>query len=204
MAKPPTFITTLTGIANISLSMLGEKFNTQLIDIATDTGDLAKLVNQFIYPAIRDVQFQFRWDELVTRVVLTSPDDMTGNPAYPWGYRYALPDDYLTPAWQDQVDYEIEGGFVYCNWSDNYVFPYHKYSIDPAEWTSGLLEVVKCRLAISLCMPLTENQIKYDNLLTELERIILPRDERVSSYGKKHPNSTYKQGNLSKVRGRSH
>lgn len=201
MAKPATFVSTLTEVANLALSIIGEAPKDQLTDIDTDTGIIADSVRQFIYVTIRDLQSEFRWEELITRVILTTPDDLTANDAYTWGYRYTLPNDYLIPLWYDESNHEIEGGFVYCDTEDDYRFSYVKYSIDPVEWTSHLLSVVKHRTAMAICVPITENETKYEALLTEYERIVLPRAERMASYGKKVPNSRYKRLGWATTRG---
>lgn len=200
MAKPATFVSTLTEAANLSLAIIGEASKDLLVDIDTDTTKNSDWVRQFIYITIRDVQSEFRWDELITRVILTTPEDLTANDAYDWGYRYALPDDYLIPLWYDESDHEIESGYVYCNTEDDYRFHYVKYSIDPSEWSSHLLSVVKHRTAMAICVPITENETKYEALLTEYERIVLPRAERMSSYGKKVPNNRRKRSSWSRTR----
>lgn len=202
MAKPPTFTSTLTEVCNLSLAMIGSSPDQYLDDIDTDTGQIATVCRQFLYVTIRDVQSEFRWEELTSRVTLTTPQDITEDLNYKWGYRYLLPDDYLIPIWWDDSDHEIEAGYVYCNTEDNYVFNYIAYSILVDDWSSQLLITIKQRLAMALCLPLIEDDGKYEALLNEYERVILPRATRLSSYGKKVPNIRKRVGNWSRTRGR--
>lgn len=203
MAKPATFISTLTELVNQSLGMIGVGEQDLLSDVDTDTTVTANKVKLYLYTVIRTVIGQLRPEELVKRVTLTTPDDITEDLEYDYGYRYALPDDYIGTLWYDEDCHMVEGGYVYNDYIDDYVFRYIKYSIDPSEWSGELLEVMRYRIALAICIPITDNEVKYDALLTESKRVIEPISERIMSYGKKYPNSSYKQHTLSKLRGRS-
>jgi hypothetical protein len=204
MAAPPTFISTLTELANQSLGMIGIAQKDFLADVATDTGVIAEKVQLYIYTVIRTTIGQLRPEELISRVILATPaDDLTEDLEYDWGYRYTLPDDYVGTLWfDDGNDHLVEGGYVYCNVPENYIFNYIKYSIDPSEWSGELLEVMRYRISQAICIPITENEVKYEALLAEIKRVVEPTCERIMSYGKKVPNNRYQRFNLSRRRGR--
>ncbi len=202
MAKPPTFISTLTALANNSLGMLGFAEKDMMVDVATDAGVIAPKVRQFLYQTIRTVIGQLRPEELIVRETLTTPEDISSNANYDYAYRYTLPDDYIGTLWYDEDAHLVEGGYVYCNYPEEYVFRYIKYSIDPSEWSGELVEVMRYRIAQSICIPLTDNEVKNDALLNESKRVIEPICERIMSYGKKYPNNRYKRTGLSYTRGR--
>lgn len=202
MAKPPTFTSTLEEVANLALGMIGEAKKDYIEDLDTVDTVIGDAVLQHIYVVIRDVQSEFRWEELITRELLTTPEDITDNQAYDWAYRYALPDNYLMPLWYDETDHVIEGGYVYCDTPDDYRFHYVGYSIDPLVWSPQLLVTIKHRLAMALTVPLGDDAGTYTQLLTEYERIILPRAERLSSYAKVVPNKRRSRGRTASIRGR--
>lgn len=204
MAKPDTFLSTLTELANLALEDIGEAKKDFLTDSTFDdnTGLIAEVVQRHMYVVIREAQTDYTWDVLLRPVVLDTPTDLTDDEAYVWGYRYELPDDFLRPTWDDSFDYEIENGFLYCNLMTEVRIKYHRYSIDPSEWPSTLLAVVRGKLGIAICMPITENEKKLESILTLFERIVLPRAQRVDALAKKQPNTRWRRQNYSKTRGR--
>lgn len=187
MAKPDTFAQDLTAIGNLALIGLGTDRSQLLTDLDTDTTDIAKTMRDVIYPVIRSLQTDYRMDELYTRVELTSPEDISEDDQYGWAYRYALPDDFLAPMIRNDYDFEIEGGYVYCDISETFIFPYQRYSIDPLEWSTQTTDMIVHKLKMELCMPLNENAAKYDRLLVEFENVIMPRSSRTASFNKQHP-----------------
>ena len=201
MAKPATFISTLTELVNQSLGMIGYAEKDLLTDVALDTSVLAVKVRLYLYTVLRTVIGQLRPEELITRTILTTPEDITADARYDYGYRYVLPDDYIGTLWTDEENYTVESGYVYCDWPDDFNFGYIKYSIDPSEWSGELLEVMRYRIAQTICIPCTDNEVKYDALLTESKRVVEPICERIMSYGKKYPNSSYKRHTVSRLRG---
>ena len=203
MAKPETFVSTLTELVNQSLSMIGVAQVDLLANLDTDTGPIAEKCRLFVYSTIRTIIGQLRPEELIWRVVLETPEgDITEDTQYDYGYRYLLPDDYIGALWSDVDTHRIESGHVYCNVIENYVFRYIKYSIDPAEWSGEVLEVMRYRIAQSICIPITDNEVKYEALLNEAKRVIEPICERIMSYGKIYPNNRYKRSVMSQIRGR--
>jgi hypothetical protein len=204
MALPATFTDTLTELANLALEDIGEAPKDFLTDPVFDdnTGLVAEVVQRHMYVVIREAETDYTWDALLKPVILTSPEDLTEDETYVWGYRYPLPDDFLRPIFDESFSYEIEGGFIYCDVMDDLRFKYHRYSIDPAEWPSTLLAVVRGKLGIAICMPITENEKKLEQIIALFERLVLPRAQRVDAYGKKRPNSRFKRQVYSRTRGR--
>ncbi|RKX36323.1 MAG: hypothetical protein DRP64_18710 [Verrucomicrobia bacterium] len=204
MAKPATFVATLTEVGNLSLEAIGEAPKDFLTDAVFDdnTGTIAEIVQRHMYVVIREAQTDYKWDCLFKRAVLTTPEDITDNDEYLWDYRFTLPDDFLTGIFHDHYDYEIEGGFIYCNFETELRFSYVRYSIDPAEWPSTMLAVVISKLSMAICMPITENQVKYEKILTEFERVVLPRAQRVDALAKKYPRNRRKTMGYARSRGR--
>lgn len=204
MPTDPTFISTLTEIANLALEDIGEAPKDFLTDPVFDnnTGLIANVVKRHMYVVIRQAQTNFRWDVLYKSVVLTNPIDLTNDDSTPWGYSHALPDDFLAPQHDEHYAHEIEQNKIYCNISGELVFNYRRYSIDPSEWPQTLLDVIREQLAIAICIPITENDAKLANLIQKFEGLTLPRAQRVDAYSKKHPNSRWKRQEYSRTRGR--
>lgn len=205
MPTDPTFTATLTEIANLALEDIGEAPKDFLTDpvFENNTGLVADVVKRHMYVVIRQAQTDFRWDVLYKRLEQATPDeDLTDDLTVAWGYAYNLPDDFLAPIWTDSYSYEIEANKLYCNIPESLVFHYRRYSIDPSEWPQTLLDVVREKLAIAICIPITENDAKLGALIQKFEGLTLPRAQRVDAYSKKQPNSRWKRQEYSRTRGR--
>lgn len=202
MPTDPTFIATLTEVANLALSKLGERQKDFLSNAVFDdnTGTIAEACQQHMYISIRQAQTDYRWDVLFVSVVIATPEDLTEDPSTPWSFRYPLPDDFVAPQYDDTYDYEIQANYIYCDIHQDLTFKYRRYSIDPSEWPQTLMDVVIGKLAIAICLPITENGTKYNALLTEYETIIEPRASRVDAYSKKQPNNRRKHGTYAQTR----
>ncbi len=64
--------------------------------------------------------------------------------------------------------------------------------------------MVKCvffRLALEICMPLTENAQKYNSLLEEYEKVVFPRAKLVGSFDTENPRPRIARGRYSRTRG---
>ncbi len=204
MAAPATFISTLTEIGNLALEDVGEAVKDFLTNPVFDdnTGLIPAVVQRHMYVVIREAQTDYTWDALLKPVMLTLPTDLTDDESSLWGYSYELPDDFLRPTWDESFDYEIENGLLYCNIGETIRIKYHRYSIDPTEWPSTLLAVVRGKLGIAICLPVTENDKKLAQLMNIFNQLVLPSAQRVDAYAKKSPNSRRKRQNYSRTRGR--
>jgi hypothetical protein len=188
------FVDTLEQVGDLALGKVGEK--KRLTNIETDTGNHAEVIRLFIHQVIREVQSEFRWSELTKSVELESPiaeNDDT--------YQYTLPSDFLRPASNRDQDYIIENGYLFTSVAENFPFRYIRYSENPAEWSGLMVKCVFFRLALEICMPLTENAQKYNSLLEEYEKVVFPRAKMVGSFDTENPRPRIARGRYSRTRG---
>lgn len=188
------FVDTLEQVGDLALGKVGEK--KRLTNIETDTGNHAEVIRLFIHQVIREVQSEFRWSELTKSVELESPiaeNDDT--------YQYTLPSDFLRPASNRDQDYVIENGYLFTSVAENFPFRYIRYSENPAEWSGLMVKCVFFRLALEICMPLTENAQKYNSLLEEYEKVVFPRAKMVGSFDTENPRPRIARGRYSRTRG---
>ena len=189
----PSFVTSLEDIANLALGKIGEQ--SVISDIDTDTGSSAVTVRRFIYQVIREVESEFRWGELTKSVLLAIP--MAENDDT---YQYTMPSDFLRPASNRDQEYVIENGYLFTGTATDFPFKYIRYSEDPAEWSGLLVKCVYFRLALEICMPITENAQKYAALLEEYEKVVFPRARQVASFDNENPRTRIARGSYSKLR----
>lgn len=188
-----SFVDSLEEVANLALGKIGEQIS--ITDIDTDTGAAAETVRRFIYQVMREVQSEFRWGELTKSVLLASP--MAENDDT---YQYTMPSDFLRPASNRDQEYVIENGYLFTGTATDFPFKYIRYSEDPAEWSGLLVKCVYFRLALEICMPLTENSSKYNALLEEYEKVVFPRARQVASFDNENPRTRIARGTYSRLR----
>lgn len=142
---------TLTDVANLALSILGDK-RIRNID---DDGGLSDLVRPMLYESIRQTQLEISWQEL--RVSYTPTG--TGNThsqetAY---YEYNLPNNFLDMVdVNGGADWFLEDSKLYAKASEAKV-TYKKYSEEVTEWSGYLVEMVYKRTAMNCAMAVTQN-----------------------------------------------
>jgi hypothetical protein len=188
------FVDSLEEVAGLALGKVGER--KSIVNLQTDTGSAVETVRRFIFQVIREVQSEFRWGELTASVELESPiaeNDDT--------YQYTLPSDYLRPASNRDQEYVIENGYLFTSVSENFPFRYIRYSENPEEWSGLLVKCVYFRLALEICMPITENVQKYNSLLQEYETVVFPRAKMVGSFDTENPRPRIARGRYSRTRG---
>ena len=186
MAIPSNWPQNLTDLANRCMQKLGEK--TRFTDIATDTADYAVMVRDALYDIIRDAQVSFDWPELRTKTTISTPDSgFTANESYPFAYRFALPDDYLREVNRHLYAYEVEGGYVYADRSENLPFHYVRYEEDVTKWSPQLFKVVLYRLASEVAMPITQSP-EILQIMEARRSGAESEARRMASYNKKWPN----------------
>lgn len=196
MAVPENVTSTLEGVANLSLGKLGQA--KRITDLTADTHPYAKEIRLFIYQVIREVQTEFRWGELTRSVTLEDPaEEIDGI------YRYVLPEDYLRPASNREQSYRLEDGFLWTPVESNFQLKYIRYSVNPEEWSPLLLKCIYFRLAMEICMPITEDDKRYDKLNSEYETTVFPRAQRIASFDNENPRSRRARGTYSRTRGGS-
>lgn len=189
-----SFVDSLEEVVNLALGKIGE--SKRIADLDSDTGVVADTVRTFLAQTIREVQSEFRWGELTASVELESP--MAENDDT---YQYTLPSDYLRPASNRDQGYVIENGYLFTETAENFPFRYIRYSEDPAEWSGLLVKCVYFRLALEICMPLSENIQRYNALLEEYEKVVFPRARLVGSFDMESPRPRIARGRYSRTRG---
>ena len=187
------FVSTLEEIGDLAVRKIGESY--QFVSLADDTGSTPDAVRAFIYQVIREVQSEFRWPELIASVELEIPAAENEDT-----YQYNFPSDYLRPASNRDQGYLIENGYVFTNVSENFPFRYIRYSLDPSEWSGLLVKCIFFRLALEICMPVTENGNRYNALLNEYEAVVFPRAKMVASFDHENPKSRRARGGYSRTR----
>lgn len=101
---------TSTDIANQALRRIGA---ATISDITSTTEKGALVANEFYADTVKEVSRAHPWNCLKRRATLKA---FGKEPAFEWGYRYALPSDFLrmeklngVNAWEPQDFFEIEG-----------------------------------------------------------------------------------------------
>jgi hypothetical protein len=201
MAYPTNWPSTLTDLANRVVSLLGE--NQTFSDITTDTTDNGVLILRVLYDTIRDTQSAFPWPELATFTNTLTQDTSFDNSdgAYPFSYRYSLPDDYLRPINEELYNYRIIGPYVYADVTSDLNFHYIKYDETVTNWSAALYRAVIYRTAMSVCLTITQSEQIYERLLAEYEKVVEPECYRIRSYSQEHPNTRRRnRGEMSTLR----
>lgn len=148
---------TLTGICNSALAMAG---HTDFIDDIADDNPIAATCRMLVAQVAKEVQtHEFAaWDELISdvKLVLKGNNDTGITRRYAWN----LPYEMLTPieCYEEDtgrpVRYEIYGGYLYCDKSEDVWLRYSRYSMNPAEWSVELktcvIKLLSARIIASL------------------------------------------------------
>jgi len=188
MAFPSYWISTLTELAHVVMGKLGEKH--VFTDVESDTSDYALVFQRLMYEAIREAQVEFKWSELETIATIATADstyDSSTSPI-PYSYRFALPDGMLRMIDENICDYHISGAYIYVNaYSENLPFIYTAYSEDPTVWGSMLTKVIVYKIAMAVCLPVTNSSAYEKGLIQEFETLVEPKCHRINSYNKVRP-----------------
>ena len=187
MAHPANWPSTITALANRSMAKIGA--NVRFNDVESDVHPHAQIVRDSLYDAIREMQSEYRWIELKTPAVLSTPDaGYESGSVDGWSYRYVLPDDFLRPLQDMDFEYELFGAFIYCDVAENIKLRYIRYSEDVAEWSSSLYKAVVYGLAMEISLPITQTDVIANGLKAEYENWVAPLLRRIQSYSHKKPN----------------
>ncbi len=142
---------TLTDIANLALSTLGEK---NITNIDSD-GKTENLIRPLLYESIRQTQQEILWQEL--RVTYTANESALKPSGDYTPYEYNLPTNFL-----DMVDiaggadWELENGKLLTP-NPKPTITYKRYSEEVTEWSGYLVEMVYKRLCANSAMAITQN-----------------------------------------------
>ena len=143
--------TTLTDIANLALSSLGER---QITNINSD-GKTENLIRTLLYESIRQTQLEIFWEELIVSVNPTKSTE-TYKPAEGFSI-YNLPNNFLDAVGlASGARWFLEGGKLITQDSAP-CLTYKRYSEEPSEWSAYLVELTYKRVAMNISMAVTQN-----------------------------------------------
>lgn len=189
--------TTITDIANLALSLLGEDAVTDIADPDTEAGVKLK---RWLYQSIDEVQSEYLWRELKTHVADVTPD---ATDHYDGRKRYALPSDCLRPlgfkitddssalnplvrqiGGYDDLEYEICGDFLITNMDSTIDIIYIQRNDTPTSWTPELERCVAYNVAIKTGQNITSDMGVVKNLIVYYQTRIEPKARRLQSHYK--------------------
>lgn len=172
---------TRTNIVNLALVKLGPGggFITDYAGDQSVQGTTARLV----YEPMRDLVIEAHpWRFARARAQLAAD-----SAAPTWGFekQYTLPPDFLRLLSIEgaELEYEVEGGFLLCNEAGPLNIRYLKRVTDEALFTPSYVTALATRIAAELAPTITQSSSKRTDLLTEFEKVDLPRGQRTDRYG---------------------
>lgn len=138
----------------------------------------AKLCGIFFDQALEEILRTHPWNCALKRAELSRLSDA---PAFKWKYKYQLPGDCVrvinvydtTEAYDDRVEYVVEGRNILCDYEKVYLSYVHL----PEDVNTLDASVSKCvvqNLAIKLSVPMQLDQVMQNSLIGEYQRVILP------------------------------
>ncbi len=141
------------------------------------------------FNVIRDIVLEDRvWSFALKRVILDTPEQVP--PEFGYGQKFVLPSDTLY-VWRvdnqgfvdistqvlthaNSINWSVEANQLLCNYNKafvRYVGTLDSDSIKTA--SSQFIDVLSLRLAIEMCMPLTENNTMMQALQAEYEKRLI-------------------------------
>lgn len=155
-----------TEICNLALTRLGH-FEITALSENTKAG---RLCNRH-YALCRDSTLRAHpWNFAIRRVDLAVSSD---TPAFEYTYQLALPADFLKVIRTEDEsanyvdEYRIEGssgGLMLLSNSDTVAIEYIAKVTDVAQFDALFVDVLAQKLAMELCVPLTDNATLYKNI----------------------------------------
>lgn len=150
-------MTSAVSICSTALILLGDK----PISDFTENNDRTRIVAN-IYAAKRDKVLRLNDWKCATKRVILSPDETA--PGFEWGYRFALPADWLRtlsvgPSTGEQDDFEQEGRFLLMNTNVCYL-RYIFRSEDESNWDALLIDAMTQVMVAALTYPITKSTTK--------------------------------------------
>lgn len=142
---------TLTDVANLALSSIGER----VIQNIEDDSSIANDIRRVLFESIRQTQLEILWEELTdiispSRVTEPYPGDETF-------FQYRLPNTFLDVVHlKSNYDWFLSGGKLITK-DPEPLLTYKRYSEEVSEWSGYLLELIYRRVAANVAMPLTQN-----------------------------------------------
>lgn len=160
---------TLTDVVNIALSLLGHK---PIQNIETPGRSLEAFLQGVVVSAIRSVQADYVWQELVVVTTLNREADPTAD-----GFnQFPMPTNLLRIVkLSSEAAYSRRGNRLLSK-ADEVTLHYVAYNDDPGDWSEYLTEAVYTEMAARLAMPLTQKSSLAAELkqLSFMNRKLLP------------------------------
>ena len=158
-------MSTETEIANRTLSRLGQTFITSL---AQQQSIEARLLNLFFYSTVDELLSEFKWSFAIERIALASVSTTNFTE---FTYKYDLPNNYLkvinlisSTDYSDLEDnWRIEGKSIYTDLSPTYI-KYVKRITNATELPPIFTEALVLRIAMKICMKLTQNRTLFNDI----------------------------------------
>lgn len=162
-------------IANIALSLLGEKPNVS--DLAA-TDNVSVACNTHYQQSVDWVLKQREWRTAIKRDSISSPT----TPSFGWTYAYALPADHLRTIavrsgpddeWIQNPDrWQQEGNTIVCDIATTIYIKY-LYRVAVADIPSHIVDLIALRLASRLAIPITDSRSLREDLKAEYDECII-------------------------------
>jgi hypothetical protein len=187
---------TLTDIANLALSSLGEN----IIQNIEDENDPARILRANISEIIRQVQSIIHWPELMVTITPSATSEMYNASLY----QYNLPTNFLEivevrsgSSTGDHIeDWFIEKGKLVTSVSSISI-KYKRFSEDVSIFSGRLTETIYRKLAKETCLSLTDNlnllQAATMNYETCKNESINKIQSRSINYNRRRSYFTYNQ-----------
>jgi hypothetical protein len=156
-----------TEICNLALSYLGQKPITNLMNPQTHVDQICALNYR---PAKDAVLEAHNWTFAIKRVTLSTP--LVQAPEWGFAYAYQLPTDVFRVIWcgrtpneksYDQFDWRVEDQTLVTDEPIVYV-RYVSNVENPDKFSPLFVQALACRLAMEMCIAITESGALYDRL----------------------------------------
>lgn len=155
-------------ICNLALSYLGQGPITNLMSPQNATEQLCELH----FDPCRDAVLEAHdWTFAISRLVLTTPD--LTPPEWGFAYRFQLPTNLLRVIWAgrqqdenvyDTFDWRVENDYLVTDANPVWI-RYVQVVEDSSKFSPLFVQALACRLAMEMCVSITENVALYGRLV---------------------------------------
>lgn len=145
-----------------------QKVGSPPIASLSETSIKARACSQAFDLVRRDLLSKYDWNFARKRVVL-APD--ASQPPFGFKFVFTPPSDYLQAIIPDKrfcpVDWQFEGGKILSNMGDTLRLCYTADMNNASVWPAPFYNAMVCALAADICIQLTEDAGKKQQILTE-------------------------------------
>jgi hypothetical protein len=150
-------------VANAALMKLGIKS----ISSFSDTSEQAQAVNQEYNNVRLEVLREHYWPRCMKRIALAQVEIDTDLDDGAYQYKYALPSDCVKPhSLLSKAAYTEESTFLYTD-DATAVLKYLSSAVVEPDYDEGLLDCIATKLAYVLCMRLTKDKERLNQIQQE-------------------------------------